>query len=97
MPTYAWLARFANDFGALTPDQQAAFLVAASQFVEDLQFGRASERGCGSGALRGAAGIFEMTWADDGRATFEYGVPVREGEAHIVSRRIGTHAIFTEP
>ncbi len=47
--------------------------------------------------VKGAGGIFEMTWADDGRATFEYGEPVQESQTHIVWRRIGTHDIFTEP
>lgn len=47
--------------------------------------------------IKGAAGIFEMTWADGGRATFEYADPVREGDARVVWRRIGTHAIFDEP
>ena len=97
MPTYAWLARFATDFGALSPDQQAAFLIAVSQFVDDLQRGRGFRKGLRVKGVKGAGGIFEMTWADNGRATFEYGEPVREGEAHIVWRRIGTHAIFTEP
>jgi hypothetical protein len=38
-----------------------------------------------------------MTWADGGRSTFEYGSPVREGETHIIWRRIGTHEIFGRP
>ena len=38
-----------------------------------------------------------MTWAPDVRATFEYGAEVREGEAHIVWRRIGTHDIVKHP
>jgi hypothetical protein len=38
-----------------------------------------------------------MTWADDGRATFEYGLKVRIDEVHIVWRRIGSHDIFREP
>jgi hypothetical protein len=38
-----------------------------------------------------------MTWAADGRATFEYGQEVRPGEAHIIWRRIGTHDIFRRP
>lgn len=33
-----------------------------------------------------------MTWAADGRATFEYGQEIRPGEPHIIWRRIGTHA-----
>jgi hypothetical protein len=97
LPTYAWLARFASDFGALSLDQQAAFLIAVTQFVEDLQRRRAFRKGLRVKGVKGATGIFEMTWADDGRATFEYGKPAREGEAHIVWRRIGTHDIFTEP
>jgi hypothetical protein len=91
------LARFANDFDSLSPDQQAASLIAVTQFVEDLQRERGFRKGLRVKGVKGAAGIFEMTWADDGRATFEYGEPVREGQAHIVWRRIGTHAIFTEP
>ena len=91
------MARFANDFDSLSPDQQTAFLIAVTQFVEDLQRGRAFRKGLRVKGVKRAAGIFEMTWADDGRATFEDGQPVREGEARIVWRRIGTHAIFTEP
>ncbi len=97
MPTYSWLARFGKDFDDLTPAQQAAFLLAVSQFVEDLNSGRGFRKGLRVKGIKGAAGIFEMTWADEGRATFEYGDPVREGDAHVVWRRIGTHTIFNEP
>lgn len=97
MPTYAWLVRFAKDFDILTPAQQAAFLVAVAQFVEDLQSGRGFRKGLRVKGVQGAAGLFEMTWADDGRATFEYGHPVREGDLHVVWRRIGTREIFKEP
>jgi len=41
--------------------------------------------------------IFEMTWAPDGRATFHYGAPVREGQVHVGWRRVGTHAVFANP
>ena len=37
-----------------------------------------------------------MTWADDGRATFEYGEAV-EGESHVTWRRVGTHSVFKQP
>ena len=97
MPTYSWPGRFGRDFDALTPAQQAAFLVAISQFVEDLDGGRGFRKGFRVKGIKGATGVFEMSWADDGRATFEYGDPVRGGEAHVVWRRIGTHAIFDEP
>jgi hypothetical protein len=97
LPTYAWVARFANDFDSLSPVKQAAFLVAVSQFVEDLRAGKGFRKGLRVRGIKGAAGIFEMTWADDGRATFEYGDEVREGEAHILWRRVGTHSIFDQP
>ncbi len=47
--------------------------------------------------MRGARHVFEMTWGPDGRATFSYGPSIRQGEPHIVWRRIGTHAIFADP
>ena len=97
MPTYAWLARFRADFEKLTPAQQAAFLLAVGQFVDDLRSGRPFRKGLRVKGIQGASGIFEMTWADDGRATFEYGDEVVKGEAHIVWRRVGTHSVFTRP
>ncbi len=44
--------------------------------------------------IKGAAGIFEMTWADDERGTFESDDPVRQGDAHVVWRRIGHSRIL---
>ena len=97
MPTYAWLARFRADFDRLTPVQQAAFLLAVAQFVDDLRSDRPFRKGLRVRGIQGASGIFEMTWADDGRATFEYGDEVVEGEAHVVWRRVGTHSVFKRP
>ncbi len=76
----------------MTPHQQRAFLAAVAQFVEDLQGGGASRKGLRVKGIQGAAGLFEMTWAPDGRATFEYGDAVIGAEPHIVWRRVGTHA-----
>jgi hypothetical protein len=91
------LARFANDFSSLSPGQQAAFLEAVAHFIEDLRSGGRFRTGLRVKGIKGAAGVLEMTWADDGRATFEYGEPVRVGEPHIVWRRVGTHAVFDKP
>ena len=44
--------------------------------------------------VRGASGVFEMTWAPNGRATFEYGTERVDRHAHIVWRRVGTDDIF---
>lgn len=97
MPTYAWLARFGADFDSLSPSQQGAFLVAVGQFVEDLRREGGFRKGLRVKGVQGATGIFEMTWADDGRATFEYGNAVTEGEPHVIWRRVGTHAVLDRP
>jgi hypothetical protein len=97
VPRFAWLARFGVDFDRLTPAQKVAFLAAVAQFVEDLRTGGQLRKGLRVKGVRGAGGVFEMTWADDGRATFQYGEAVVEGEPHIVWRRIGTHEIFKQP
>jgi hypothetical protein len=97
VPTFAWLARFGADFDRLTPAQQAAFLAAVAQFVEDLRKGGQFRKGLRVKGVQGASGVFEMTWADDGRATFQYGDAVVEGEPHVIWRRVGTHDIFRQP
>lgn len=97
MPTYSWLGRFRADFERLTPAQQAEFLAAVEHFVDDLQHGRPFRKGLRVKGIQGARGVFEMKWASDGRATFEYGNEVVAGTSHVVWRRVGTHAIFTKP
>lgn len=96
MPTFAWVPRFRAEFQALTPAQQTAFLLAVTEFVEDLKT-RKFRKGLRVKGVKGAPGVFEMSWARDGRATFQYGEAVIEGEAHVIWRRIGTHVIFGEP
>ena len=39
-------------------------------------------------------GVMEMTWADDGRALWRFGAPVRKGVRHVQWLRVGTHDIF---
>lgn len=97
MPTYAQTARFRRDFDDLPPEEQEAFRRAVKHFVEDLASDRPFRRGLRVKGVRGAAGVFEMTWADDGRATFEYGEEVIEGEVHVIWRRCGGHEIFNVP
>lgn len=43
--------------------------------------------------VQGRPGVFEMTWAPDGRAPFRYGDSVFRGEPHIIWLRVGTHDI----
>ncbi len=98
MPTHDELPRFSRDWNRLTPDQQRQFLVARPLFVEGLR--RRPLRfdpQLRVKRVRGRLDVWEMSWSGDGRATFQYGDEVRPGEAHIIWRRIGTHAIFREP
>jgi hypothetical protein len=96
MPTFEATTRFWRDFSDLTPAQRAAFRQAIARFVADLS--RRKFRGSlRVKGIRGGPGVFEMTWAQNGRATFQFGDPVRTGEPHVVWRRVGTHEIFERP
>ena len=97
MPTFAWVARFRRDFEALDPELQALFLVAVAQFVDDLRDRKSFRKELRVKGVKGAPGIFEMTWADDGRATFEYGNAAIGNEPHVVWRRVGSYAFFKSP
>jgi len=98
MPTRDVLASFWRDWDSLTPQQQRAFREAVAQFVADLAGGGHSfHPRLRVKRVQGYSGVWEMTWAPDGRATFEYGEQVHPGEAHIIWRRVGTHSVFRRP
>ena len=97
MPTYEWERVFGREFAALDKDSQEAFLAAVAQFVEDLQHGRPARRSLRVKGVQGHDGVFEMTWAENGRATFAYGEARIAGQAHVIWRRIGNHGIFRRP
>jgi hypothetical protein len=97
MPTREVLASFWRDWDRLTPRQQRAFREAVSRFIADLAAGQAFRRGLRVKRVQGHAGVWEMTWAPDGRATFEYGDEVVPGQPHVIWRRIGTHDVFRRP
>ncbi|MPZ68026.1 MAG: hypothetical protein GEU71_00665 [Actinobacteria bacterium] len=97
MPTYGKTERFKKDYADLSPEARKRFKNAVKKFVEDLRAGRPFRKGLRVKGVKGASGIFEMTWADDGRATFEFGDEGREGETHIIWRRVGAHDVFGEP
>ena len=97
MPTRDVLASFWRDWDNLTPEEQRQFFAALEKFIADLEAGKGFRKGLRVKGVQGAAGVFEMTWADDGRATFEYGRAVKEDEPHIIWRRVGGHEIFNTP
>ena len=87
MPTYQRLPRFVRDYQQLTGDQRAAFRRSVAQFVEDLK-ARRFRKGLRVKGVEGAPGVFELTWAADGRATFSFGEEVNAGQAHVIWRRV---------
>lgn len=98
MPTYETLPRFERDWKSLEVDQQKRFRdKVKNEFVPDLESGNGFRRGLRVKGVQGAEGVFEMTWAPDGRATWQYGLEITKGQPHIIWRRIGTHGIFNPP
>ncbi|SRR5690242_2805446 len=97
MPTHDEEETFWRDWAALTPSQRDAFLSAMAEMVEDLRAGHEFRRGLRVKKFQGLAGVFEMTWARNGRALFRYGTSPIPGEKHIIWIRIGTHEIFKNP
>jgi hypothetical protein len=96
MPTYEKDESFRADYRRLSPAAKAAFKLAVQKFVHDLRAG-SFRKGLRVKRVQSHPGVWEMTWADDGRATFRYGDPVRPGDPHIIWRRIGSHDILENP
>ncbi len=96
MPTYEQTERFRQDYKRLTRKQKQAFKTAVAKFVADLRSGHLRP-GLRVKAVQGRQGVWEMTWAPDGRATFEYGPSLNPGDQHVIWRRIGGHDIFDTP
>jgi hypothetical protein len=95
MPSHERTRRFERDWKVLPEIDRDHSLTAFRRFDADLA------TGCFRGGLRvkrveGTDSIYEMTWAPDGRATFEYGSPQGKG-ADVMWRRIGRHDVFRRP
>ena len=97
MPTFQRLPRFDADLRALTPEQRRRFVIAVGQLVDDLRRGEGFRPGLRVKRVQATADVWEVTSAPDGRATWQYGPPRREGEAHVVWRRVGTHDVLRRP
>lgn len=95
MASYERTRRFERDWAALTPKQRDRFAAAFLRFDADLAAGTL-RAGLRVKRVEGTDRIYEMTWAPDGRTTFEYGTSDGEG-VHVIWRRIGTHAVFRRP
>lgn len=97
MPTRELLPQFVRDWERLTPDQQRVFRAALVKFIDDLRARSGFRAGLRVKGVQSVAGVYELTWAPDGRATFSYGRSIVGDEPHIIWRRIGTHEILRVP
>ena len=92
MATFETLPRFEANWLVLTPEQQAMFRKAVLEAFElDLALpDRLFRPGLRVRGLAGCPGVYEVTWSDDGRATFSYGAERVPGQPHIIWRQIGS-------
>jgi hypothetical protein len=67
---------------------------AVAKMVSDLRAGQPFRPSLRVTGVQGHADIFEMTWAGDGRATFELGPEIHPNEPHVIWRCIGGHEIL---
>lgn len=95
MPTYEYPEAFFREFRRLSPESQRRFLAAVTQLVAALRERPPSfPPGLRVKGVQGHTGVWELTFAPDGRATFAYGEERQPGEPHVVWRRIGDHSIL---
>jgi len=98
MPTFERSRRFVREYLALSREQRTAFKRALMVLIVALR----EKPAAFSPSLRvkgvqGHPGVYELSFGNGGRATFEYGDELRPGEAHVIWRRIGDHSIFADP
>jgi hypothetical protein len=97
VPTFERLARFDREFRHLPLELQRAFLVILPTFIAALREAPpAFPPGLRVKRVQGMSGVWEITFAPDGRATFAYGEEVIPGQPHVIWRRIGTHDVLTD-
>jgi hypothetical protein len=98
MPTFEVTERFKKDYADLDPEDRKRFeRVVREQFVADFDRGQGFRPGIRFRGVQGTRGVYEMTWAPDGRATWQYGAERSPGMPHVIWRRIGTHDVFRTP
>ncbi len=90
MPTHEELARFLREWAGLTPRQRTLFIAAVMEMVEDLAEHAEFRPSLRAKGVQGYPGIFEISWARDGRATFHQ--ERRCGPARLISSGVGSGA-----
>jgi len=95
MPTYDTTRRFEQDYASLSTAEREAFRTAIKKFVADLERGQRFRKSLRVKGVQGTEGVFEMTWAPNGRATFQYGPAVREGAYYGHRERLKRSIVIT--
>jgi hypothetical protein len=97
MLTHSKEDSFWDDWEDLPNNQRIRYYAALSKMEYDHEAGGGFRAGLRVTKVRRVPGVWEMTWAPDGRATFHYGNASNPGNPHLVWRRIGGHEIFNKP
>ncbi|MCE5230071.1 hypothetical protein LLG95_10800 [bacterium] len=93
MPTYYASKLFKRNFEKLTPGQKLLFMKAVASLVKSLEQGR-FDKMLRVKRFQGEEGVWEMTWAPNGRALFRYGKEINPGDPHVIWLNVGGHDIF---
>lgn len=96
MPTFETSPGFEAGWRNLTRQQQDRFRkVVLEAFTPDLTTeGRSFRPGLRVKKVTGHAGLYEMSWSEDGRAAFSYGAEQAPGEVHVIWWQI---TVLAEP
>ena len=109
MPTFEAHDRFRNEHRGLSAARQQLFSRALDEFIEVfLEWEKEQRPGIPrfparlrvksvQGHPRIRPRIMELSWAGDGRCTWQIGISKLQGKYHVIWRRIGSHAIFDDP
>lgn len=96
MPHYSTTPRFRRDLKLLPKAMRTRFVaIVRDHFVPDLEKGR-FRPGLRVKRIESTSGVYEMTFAPNGRATWQYGPTIEPGVPHVVWRRVGTHDVLDD-
>lgn len=90
--------QFVKDWADLDRGDQQRFRAAVREkFVPDLHSGRGFRAGLRVKRVEGTGHVWEMTFAPDGCATWQYAEDSAPADPHVIWRRIGTHDVLRSP
>nr|MDT0667593.1 hypothetical protein [Micromonospora sp. DSM 115978] len=98
-PTFDVTAQFEAEYGRLTPAERAAFRAALRLFIEGIRDGGYFHPRLRVKSYTSINGVFEMSWAKNGRALWRYGdpLPATPHERHVQWLAVGSHSIYKRP